>query len=138
MNIGQRRSPLDSFIGRFDRSRDAESSLIQALAIGNAVALRTPPTPTSFISPEDVLPQDNEGRPFVTRLVVRSEDFSKITGIGGEHIRFIRELTGAHIIIGEFPSSPEEKIVVLGGSLRQVSDAFNATVQVNYSSTNRT
>lgn len=80
--------------------------------------------------PDDVLPQDSEGRPFVTRLVVRSEDFPKITGIGGENIRVIRELTGAHIVVGEFPLSSEEKIVVIGGHLRQVSEAFNATIQV--------
>ena len=36
MNFGQRGCLLDSFIGRFDRPRDAESSLIRSLAIGNA------------------------------------------------------------------------------------------------------
>lgn len=126
MNFSSMGSSLDSMTGRFDRAREPENSLTKSLSIGICPSIHV----SSQMIPDDVLPQDSEGRPFVTRLVVRSEDFPKITGIGGENIRVIRELTGAHIVVGEFPLSSEEKIVVIGGHLRQVSEAFNATIQV--------
>lgn len=75
----------------------------------------------------------SEGKVFIsaiTRLVISRDDLPKIAGIGGQTLVAIRDKTGGQVKVVDLPNSIDEKMVVLGGQMRQVIDAFDLITEV--------
>jgi hypothetical protein len=76
------------------------------------------------------MPVDQDGRTLITRLIVSRDDLPKVVGIAGQIMTAIRDKTGGLVKAEDLPNSTEEKMIVLGGTLRQVIGAFDLVTEV--------